>query len=200
MEYIAEIGGSEQSNPLPSQREASRVSRRLVALTIASCLIVTMIVYAFLSRHVAIDRAEEAQKRAQKHGFLSAEMLLQEAASKTKSRSPPAEGSTNFQPLPELAQPPQQIKHLIVLMLDDRSFDQMLGALKSIDPRVDGLTGNESNPTATATPCRRGLSRLFRASLTPTLTVAFWQWTGKSMEVMSPPRARNKCKDSLRTT
>ena len=31
-------------------------------------------------------------------------------------------------------------------MLDDRSFDQVLGALKSIDFRVDGLTGNESNP------------------------------------------------------
>jgi phospholipase C/MFS family permease/energy-coupling factor transporter ATP-binding protein EcfA2 len=168
MEYIAEIGGSEQSNPLPSQREASRVSRRLVVLTIASCLIVTMIVYAFLSRHVAIDSAEEAQKRAQKHGFLSAEMLLQEAASKTKSRSAPAEGSTNFQPLPELAQPPQQIKHLIVLMLDDRSFDQMLGALKSIDPRVDGLTGNESNPDSNGNAVQAQPLATVQGKLNPT--------------------------------
>jgi phospholipase C len=38
------------------------------------------------------------------------------------------------------------IKHLIVLMMENRSFDHMLGALKSIDPRIDGLTGDESNP------------------------------------------------------
>jgi phospholipase C len=37
------------------------------------------------------------------------------------------------------------LKHIVVLMLGSRSFDQMLGALKATDPRIDGLTGTESN-------------------------------------------------------
>ena len=33
-------------------------------------------------------------------------------------------------------------------MLENRSFDHMLGGLKKKDPRINGLTGNESNPDA----------------------------------------------------
>src|SRR5713226_1485243 len=38
------------------------------------------------------------------------------------------------------------LKHIVVLMMSGRSFDHMLGSLKSLDPRIDGLTGNETNP------------------------------------------------------
>lgn len=38
------------------------------------------------------------------------------------------------------------IKHIVTLMMENRSFDHMLGALKKEDPRINGLTGNESNP------------------------------------------------------
>jgi len=38
--------------------------------------------------------------------------------------------------------------HLVVLMLENRSFDHMLGFLKSAEYRVDGLTGSETNPSA----------------------------------------------------
>eukprot|EP01114_Cavostelium_apophysatum_P021828 TRINITY_DN771_c1_g1_i2.p1 TRINITY_DN771_c1_g1~~TRINITY_DN771_c1_g1_i2.p1 ORF type:complete len:480 (+),score=98.93 TRINITY_DN771_c1_g1_i2:130-1569(+) len=39
------------------------------------------------------------------------------------------------------------IKHVVVLMLENRSFDHMLGFLKqSLNPEIDGLTGTESNP------------------------------------------------------
>jgi len=41
------------------------------------------------------------------------------------------------------------LKHIVVLMMENRSFDHMLGALKANDPRIDGLTGNESNPDRT---------------------------------------------------
>src|SRR4030095_15091895 len=41
------------------------------------------------------------------------------------------------------------LKHLVVLMMENRSFDHMLGSLKEVDPRIDGLTGNESNPDTT---------------------------------------------------
>jgi phospholipase C len=40
------------------------------------------------------------------------------------------------------------LKHIVVLMMENRSFDHMLGALRAQDPRIDGLTGNESNPNA----------------------------------------------------
>jgi phospholipase C len=49
------------------------------------------------------------------------------------------------------------LKHIVVLMMENRSFDHMLGALKQQDTRIDGLTGTESNPdssgnTATVQP------------------------------------------------
>lgn len=37
------------------------------------------------------------------------------------------------------------LKHIVVLMMCNRSFDHMLGALKAKDPRIDGLGGSESN-------------------------------------------------------
>jgi phospholipase C len=38
------------------------------------------------------------------------------------------------------------LKHVVVLMMENRSFDHMLGGLKKKDPRINGLTGNEWNP------------------------------------------------------
>jgi phospholipase C len=43
---------------------------------------------------------------------------------------------------------PPRIEHLVVLMLENRSFDHMLGFLKSPSYPVDGLTGTETNPSA----------------------------------------------------
>ena len=37
------------------------------------------------------------------------------------------------------------IKHLVVLMMEKRSFDHMFGFLKSADYLINGLDGNESN-------------------------------------------------------
>src|ERR1041385_2726109 len=41
------------------------------------------------------------------------------------------------------------LKHIVVLMMENRSFDHMLGSLKAVDSRIDGLTGEESNPDTT---------------------------------------------------
>ena len=38
------------------------------------------------------------------------------------------------------------LKHIVVLMMENRSFDHMLGSLRQVDPRIDGLIGTESNP------------------------------------------------------
>jgi phospholipase C len=43
----------------------------------------------------------------------------------------------------------QALQHVVVLMMENRSFDHMLGALKAKNPEVDGLTGTESNPDTT---------------------------------------------------
>ena len=37
------------------------------------------------------------------------------------------------------------LKHIVVLMMENRSFDHMLGALRAKDVRISGLTGNEFN-------------------------------------------------------
>jgi phospholipase C len=38
------------------------------------------------------------------------------------------------------------LEHIVVLMMENRSFDHLLGGLRAIDPRIDGLTGHEWNP------------------------------------------------------
>ena len=37
------------------------------------------------------------------------------------------------------------LRHIVVLMMENRSFDHMLGSLKAIDPRIDGVTDQLSN-------------------------------------------------------
>src|SRR5437762_3161581 len=43
------------------------------------------------------------------------------------------------------------LKHIVVLMMENRSFDHMLGGLKKTNPRINGLKGNEWNPDTTGT-------------------------------------------------
>jgi phospholipase C len=38
------------------------------------------------------------------------------------------------------------IKNIIVLMMENRSFDHFLGHLSKQDPRIDGLNGTQANP------------------------------------------------------
>jgi phospholipase C len=47
---------------------------------------------------------------------------------------------------------PHMPEHVIVLMLENRSFDHMLGFLRQEMPELDGLTGRESNPLEVARP------------------------------------------------
>src|SRR5260370_13458039 len=44
------------------------------------------------------------------------------------------------------------IDHIVVLMLENRSFDSMLGTLYPKSAGFDGLTGNETNLNAAGTP------------------------------------------------
>ena len=46
----------------------------------------------------------------------------------------------------------QNLRHIVVLMMENRSFDHLLGGMKAIDPRIDGLTGSEANLDANDAP------------------------------------------------
>lgn len=59
------------------------------------------------------------------------------------------------------------LKHIVVLMMENRSFDHMLGALKAQDPRIDGLTGNESNPDTAGNMAKVQPSAEFQGQLDP---------------------------------
>ena len=59
------------------------------------------------------------------------------------------------------------LKHVVVLMMENRSFDHMLGALKADDPRINGLTGNESNLDTTNEPAKVLPQAEFQSQLDP---------------------------------
>jgi len=59
------------------------------------------------------------------------------------------------------------LKHIVVLMMENRSFDHMLGSLKQKDQRINGLTGNESNPDTTGAIVRVQQKAEFQSQLDP---------------------------------
>lgn len=44
------------------------------------------------------------------------------------------------------------IKTIVVLVMENRSFDHMLGWMKSINPEINGVDGSEHNPVSTSDP------------------------------------------------
>src|SRR5665213_2891512 len=52
-------------------------------------------------------------------------------------------------------------------MMENRSFDHMLGCLKADDPRIEGLTGAESNTDTTNEPARVQPLAEFQSQLDP---------------------------------
>ena len=42
------------------------------------------------------------------------------------------------------------IKTVVVLVQENRSFDHMLGWMKSLNPEIDGVDGTQSNPISTS--------------------------------------------------
>jgi len=59
------------------------------------------------------------------------------------------------------------LKHIVVLMMENRSFDHMLGALKAQNPRINGLTGKETNPDTTNEPVKVQPQAEFQSQLDP---------------------------------
>jgi phospholipase C len=59
------------------------------------------------------------------------------------------------------------LKHLVVLMMENRSFDHMLGGLQALDPDIDRLTGNESNPDTTGNQINVQAKARYQGQLDP---------------------------------
>jgi phospholipase C len=59
------------------------------------------------------------------------------------------------------------LKHIVVLMMENRSFDHMLGGLKTQDPRIDGLSGDETNPDINNTPVKVQPQAQYQSQLDP---------------------------------
>jgi phospholipase C len=59
------------------------------------------------------------------------------------------------------------LKHIVVLMMENRSFDHMLGALQAQDPRINGLSGDETNLDTTNEPVKVQPLAAFQGQLDP---------------------------------
>jgi phospholipase C len=59
------------------------------------------------------------------------------------------------------------LQHVVVLMMENRSFDHMLGALHAANPAIDGLTGHETNPDSTGEPVVASPKAEFQSQLDP---------------------------------
>ncbi len=61
----------------------------------------------------------------------------------------------------------QALQHIVVLMMENRSFDHMLGALHATNPAIDGLTGHETNPDSTGVPVTVSPTAEYQSQLDP---------------------------------
>jgi len=59
------------------------------------------------------------------------------------------------------------LKHIVVLMMENRSFDHMLGALRADDARIEGLSGTEFNLDTTGKPAPVKPQAAFQGQLDP---------------------------------
>jgi len=61
------------------------------------------------------------------------------------------------------------LRHIVVLMMENRSFDHMLGSLKAVNPQIDGITDQDpySNPDTNGNPVKPQPLAQFQGQLDP---------------------------------
>jgi phospholipase C len=59
------------------------------------------------------------------------------------------------------------LRHIVVLMMENRSFDHMLGSLTVVNPQIDGISGQLSNPDTTGAPVSPQPLAEFQGQLDP---------------------------------
>ena len=62
-----------------------------------------------------------------------------------------------------------KLQHIVVLMMENRSFDHMLGSLKAVNPKIDGIVDGDtfSNPDAANNSVKPQPKAEFQAQLQP---------------------------------
>ena len=60
-----------------------------------------------------------------------------------------------------------KLQHIVVLMMENRSFDHMLGSLKAVNTAIDGVTPDLSNPDTNGNPVKAQALAEFQAQLQP---------------------------------
>jgi phospholipase C len=60
-----------------------------------------------------------------------------------------------------------KLQHIVVLMMENRSFDHMLGSLKAADNRIDGVTDQLNNPDTTGALVKPQPLAQFQGQLDP---------------------------------
>jgi phospholipase C len=62
-----------------------------------------------------------------------------------------------------------KLEHIVVLMMENRSFDHMLGSLKAVNPKIDGIVDADTfnNPDAANNPVKPQPKAEFQAQLQP---------------------------------
>jgi phospholipase C len=59
------------------------------------------------------------------------------------------------------------LKHIVVLMMENRSFDHMLGSLTAVNPQIDGISARLSNPDTTGAAVQPQPLAEFQGQLDP---------------------------------
>jgi phospholipase C len=88
------------------------------------------------------------------------------------------------------------LKHIVVLMMENRSFDHMLGSLTAVNPQIDGITAALSNPDTTGAASSRSRWRNFKGSLIRTQIIIFRRWIYKSLAETPALVVRRTCRAS----
>jgi phospholipase C len=60
-----------------------------------------------------------------------------------------------------------RLQHIVVLMMENRSFDHMLGSLKAVNSQIDGITDQLSNPDTTGASTKPQPLAEFQSQLDP---------------------------------
>ena len=82
--------------------------------------------------------------------------------------------------------PLDSIKHLVVLMMENRSFDHMLGRMMSPSYAIDGLQGTESNPDSAEKEVPVTFDAKVGGDLTPTPAITSLTSTSRSSAMSRP--------------
>jgi len=89
-----------------------------------------------------------------------------------------------------------KLQHIVVLMMENRSFDHMLGSLKAVDTRIDGITPADpyGNPDTTGATVKPQPLAEFQGSLSRIPTTIFLRSICRSLAAIR--RAWPACRGS----